>query len=134
MSSVLHIWASWARAFRLFLDSNNFFSKPVERSTPSHRYPGLKPNRFGGAVPLYSGYSVRKKEENIVFCSEGLAICTIYKLHKNLLKCLCFRPFLSLCHTASQPYRLSQINALTQETIHETQLFLVDHFEFFFHI
>ena len=67
MSSVLHIWASWARAFRLFLDSNNFFSKPVERSTPSHRYPGLKPNRFGGAVPLYSGYSVRKKKKKILF-------------------------------------------------------------------
>ena len=63
ISSVLHIWASWTKAFLLFCDWNNFFSKPVDRSTPSHRYPGMIPKRFGaGGGPLYLGYSENSKK------------------------------------------------------------------------
>ena len=58
ISSVLHIWASSTKAFLLFCDSNNFFSKPVDLTTPSQRYPGAMPKRLGGgAGPLYLGYS-----------------------------------------------------------------------------
>ena len=66
ISSVLHIWASWTKAFLLFCDWNNFFSKPVDRSTPSHRYPGMIPKRFGaGGGPLYLGYSENSKKNKI---------------------------------------------------------------------
>ena len=62
ISSVLHLNASSAWAFFLFFVSKRRFSKPVDRSTPSHRYPGRMPKRLGGGSgPLYTGYSAKKK-------------------------------------------------------------------------
>ena len=67
ISSVLHIWASCTKAFRRFCDSNNFFSKPVDLTTPSQRYPGAMPKRLGGgAGPLYLGYSGKIQHRDIV--------------------------------------------------------------------
>ena len=35
----------------------------MDRSTPSHRYPGMIPKRFGaGGGPLYLGYSENNKK------------------------------------------------------------------------
>lgn len=77
ISSTLHWYASNPFRCLSFCLWNSFFSKPLLRSsqtqvsswsicerwtkenspTPSHRYPGWIPNRFGGGGgPLYSGF------------------------------------------------------------------------------
>ena len=48
MSSVLHEYALESVTFCRLMRSWNRFSKPVERSTPSQRYPGAIWKRFGG--------------------------------------------------------------------------------------
>ena len=67
ISSVLHLNASSAWAFFLFFVSKRRFSKPVDRSTPSHRYPGRMPKRLGGGSgPLYTGYSAKKNNIHVM--------------------------------------------------------------------
>ena len=61
ISSVLHLYAISSTAFLLFRCAYNAFSNPLDRSTPSHRYPGMIPKRLGaGAGPLYLGFSAKK--------------------------------------------------------------------------
>src|ERR1700694_5502070 len=50
-----HLSHSSFSALLSFCFLNHNFSNPFDRSTPSHRYPGLILNRFGGAMPIYRG-------------------------------------------------------------------------------
>jgi len=65
MSSMLHLYAAEDLAFNSACFAKTCFSKPLDRSTPSQRYPGQMPNLFGGgAGPLYRGFSEIKARPN----------------------------------------------------------------------
>ena len=71
MSSVLHLYASVCAAALFANIANRLFSKPFERFTPSHRYPGLMLNLFGGGSgPLYTGFSVKSKKRSKKICKK----------------------------------------------------------------
>jgi hypothetical protein len=51
-SSICHAYSKSLRSLAAFLAANHFFSKPFDRSTPSHLQPGRMPYRLGSAAPI----------------------------------------------------------------------------------
>lgn len=62
ISSTLHLYAINSTAFLSDVFAYIDRSNPLDLSTPSHLYPAIIPNRFGGGGgPLYFGKAVFKR-------------------------------------------------------------------------